>query len=143
MTYPYLSIVLTIAVSVLPSLFALEIRAALKRGGRSFGRFAFTIAEDRLAVLNSVRGNAYEFILWLCWELRQPLYETAILILLVFMIRLRGSVLWTIPASIMLGGWIGTLVRIFGMIGRLRAYESSRIKLERQIEKLKVRSTAA
>ena len=140
MSYPYLSIVLTIAVSVLPSLFALEIRAALKKSGRSL---ASMIAADRLAVLDSVHGNAYEFMLWLCWELRQPLYESAILILLVFMIRLRGSVLWTIPASIMLGGWIGTLVRIFGMIGRLRAYESSRIKLERQIEKLKVRSTAA
>ena len=142
MNYLFLSIVLTVIISVLPSLFALHIRTALKEGGK-ISRVALAVAENRLAVLNLIHRNVYEFMLWLCLELRQPFYETAILIFLVFMIRLRGSVLWTIPASILLGGWIGTSCRLFGMIRSLKEYERSKSKLEEQIVKLKGRATAS
>ena len=143
MRHPYISIIVTVIISVLPSLFNLEIRTALKKGGRSLRRLALSVAQNRLGVLDSVHGNAYEFILWLCLELRQPLYESSILAFLVFMIWLWGNNLWTIPASIMLGGWIGTLLRIYRVIGCLRTYQISRSKLQRQIASLEATNTVA
>lgn len=89
-----------------------------------------------LRLINWLHGNAYNFLLWLCIELRLPLFATvALAIALVF----NAKYLWWMHplAGVVVGTWFGEVIRTLRVVEMLEHYDRSKADLEKRIAELK------
>jgi len=127
----------TIAVPLLVSgalsIFGSDLRLLFQKGGHKLRVVALHRDQDRLRLLDRLNGSAYEVILWLCLDLRLTVFETLFFAFVALQMWMRHSPIVWFPFSFAVGAWIGTLLRIYGVLAQLQHYDRARLELQQRM----------